>query len=410
MIPHVFSAARTAVRNVVRQVNRSMSALAALAFGVMAMILAAGFIDWNLRFGRDNTIRSQLGHIQLVRTGFMEFGRSDPPAYLLGVDPAVEGALAGIPGFVAQAPRLLISGLASSGEQTLSFIGEGVDPEAEAHLSSGLRFSQGHNLMPGEPQTAVVGEGLAENLGLALGDLLVLLTNTADGGVSAVEARVVGIFRSITKAYDDVALRVPIALARELSRMEGEHVRLILLDDVSSVTPALAQLRNALPGDRYQLVPWSELADFYNKTAALFSKQVGVIYVIIALVIVLSISNTMTMAVIQRVGEVGTMMAMGTRRRDVLLMFLAEGVLLGLIGTVLGIALGVVAGLALSAIGIPMPPGPGMTWGYQAGIQLSAHNIVNASAIAMGTAGVASVYPAWRASRLNVVDALRSLT
>ncbi len=376
----------------------------------MAMIVAAGFIDWNLRFGRDNTIRSQLGHIQLVREGFMALGRSDPGAYLLGTDPAIDAAVSNLPTLISQAPRLLISGLASSGDQTLSFIGEGVSPEAEAAMSSGLRFPQGRNLQPGEPQTAIVGEGLASNLGLTLDDMLVLITNTDDGGISAVEARVVGIFNSIAKAYDDVALRIPIALARELTRHESEHLRLILLDDVGAVAPALAQLRTALPDSGYELVPWYELADFYNKTAALFKKQVSVIYVIIALVMVLSVSNTMTMSVVQRIGEIGTMMAMGTRRRQILLLFVAEGLMLGLAGTLIGIVVGILVGAGLSAIGIPMPPGPGMTWGYEAGVLISAHNVAIASAIAIVTSVLASLYPAWRASRLDIVDALRSLT
>ena len=90
------------------------------------MILAAGFIDWNLRFGRDNTIRSQLGHLQIVKPGFLELGRADPYSYLLPQSEALE-SVEQLDGVRLAAPRLLISGLASSGEQTLSFIGEGVD-------------------------------------------------------------------------------------------------------------------------------------------------------------------------------------------------------------------------------------------------------------------------------------------
>lgn len=400
----------SAMRNVLRQIHRSRSALLALCFGVVAMILAAGFIDWNLDFGRDNTIHSQLGHIQIVKPGFIELGRSDPNAYLLDDSGLTSGMLESLPGFRTAAPRLLISGLASFGDQTLSFIGEGVAPAAEALLSAGLRFPAGRNLAADEPATAILGEGLARNLGAKVGDLLVLISNTPTGGISAVEATVVGVFNSISSAYDDVALRIPIELARELSGVQGEHMRIVLLDDVSRVDTALAELRASLPGDRYMLVPWYELADFYNKTAALFKKQVGIIYVIIALVIVLSISNTMTMAVVQRIGEIGTIMALGIRRKQVMMMFLAEGLLLGVIGTLLGVVVGVAGAGALTAIGIPMPPGPGMSWGFVAGVQINASNIVEASCVAIVTAVLASIYPAWHASRLNVVDALRSLS
>lgn len=117
----------SAFRNVTRQIHRSRAALTAIAFGVVAMILATGFIDWNLRFGRDNTIESQLGHLQLMKPGFLENGRADPYAYLLPpAGEAERAAVQALPGYQRSAPRLLVAGLASSGEITLSFIGEGV--------------------------------------------------------------------------------------------------------------------------------------------------------------------------------------------------------------------------------------------------------------------------------------------
>ncbi len=399
----------SAIRNVLRQINRSRAALVAVVFGVVAMILAAGFIDWNLRFGRDNTIQSQLGHLQLMRPGFVENGRADPYAYLLAPpDTTEQAALAALPGYRLTSPRLLLAGLASSGDVTLSFIGEGVDPSAEQAMASGLRFPEGRNLLPGEPKTAIVGRGLAQNLGLKIGSPLVLIANTEGGGISAVEATVVGLFESIAQAYDDTALRIPIELARELMRTDGEHLRLVFLDDTDSVPLALERLRAALPAEAYQVVPWIELADFYNKTSALFAKQVGVIYLIIAVIIVLAISNTMTMAVMERVGEIGTMMALGTRRSGIRSMFLLEGLILGLVGASVGLVLGCVLAVAISAVGIPMPPGPGMSWGYEAGILLSPGNLLTAAGIALVTTLLASVYPAWRASQLDIVDALRT--
>src|SRR5690606_35371564 len=120
------------------------------------------------------------------------------------------------------------------------------------------------------------------------------------------------------------------------------------------------------PAGHYQVVPWEDMADLHNKSVELFSRQVAVIYLIIAVIIVLAISNAMTMAVMERVGEIGTLMAMGNRRSDILGIFLAEGCILGLLGAVAGLVLGILLGLLISAIGIPMPPGPTMTWGYEA--------------------------------------------
>ncbi len=400
---------RTAAFNVIRQANRSKAALTAVALGVTAMMLAAGFIDWNLRFGRENTIHSQLGHIQVMKPRFLELGRSDPLAFVLpNREQDVRKILEG-PGVVAVAPRLLIAGLASSGETTLSFIGEGVDPGAEAQLSSALRFPEGRNLQAGESNSIIVGRGLADNLGLRLGGTLVLVANTKGGRINAVEAKTVGIFESITKAYDDIALRIPISLARQLMRVDGEHLRIVLLDDTARTPETLAWMKVNLGESQFDLVPWTQLADFYNKTASLFAKQVGVIYMIIAVIIVLAISNTMTMSVIQRIGEIGTMMAIGARRRDILLLFIAEGVVLGIVGTIIGVFVGSLLAMLISQIGIPMPPGPGMTWGYNAGILLTPGTVVSACLTAMATTALASLYPAWKASRMEIVESLRAL-
>ena len=154
-------------------------------------------------------------------------------------------------------------------------------------------------------------------------------------------------------------------------------------------------------------MPWYELADFYNKTVALLSRQMGVIQIIIALIIALTIGNSMMMGVIERTNEIGTTMSLGTGRRGILVQFVAEGLLLGLIGGLLGVALGVGLAKLISVVGIPMPPPPGRAQGYRAEIIVTLPLVLSSLAIAMIAALIAAVYPAWRASRTNIVDALR---
>ena len=139
----------------------------------------------------------------------------------------------------------------------------------------------------------------------------------------------------------------------------------------------------------------------------LFTRQVGVVKILIALIIVLSISNTLSMAVIERTGEIGTVMALGLRRTGVLRMFITEGAMLGIIGGLLGVTLGLIAASAISAVGIPMPAPPGMARGYIGQILITPGLIVEALTLAVFTTLVASILPAWKASRMNIVDALR---
>ncbi|MPN34666.1 Macrolide export ATP-binding/permease protein MacB [bioreactor metagenome] len=149
------------------------------------------------------------------------------------------------------------------------------------------------------------------------------------------------------------------------------------------------------------------MADFYNKTVELFSRQVSVVRLLIALIVILSISNTLSMAVIERTTEIGTSLAIGVRRRGILSLFIVEGALLGLAGGCIGVAAGVVLGEVISAIGIPMPPPPGMARGFIGEIAISPALALDAFLLAFITTLIASILPAWKAARMNIVDALR---
>jgi len=111
--------------------------------------------------------------------------------------------------------------------------------------------------------------------------------------------------------------------------------------------------------------------------------------------------------VLERTGEIGTTLALGATRRQILRRFLGEGLFLGVIGGLVGLALGWLLALAISAVGIPMPPPPGMARGFTGAIRVTPALAFDAWLLAVLTTLAASVYPAWRASRLEIVDALR---
>ncbi|MDR2839618.1 MAG: ABC transporter permease [Azonexus sp.] len=396
-----------AFRNIVRNGRRSVMAVLAIGFGITSLLLAAGFIEWNLRYGRESTIHSQLGHIRLFKPGYLESGQSDPFAFLFPLKPEQLALVKADLPVSTIAPRLFFSGLASHEEATISFIGEGVDPDLEGDLSGSITIVDGQAMSSGDPRGILLGQGLAANLGVKPGDTIVLVVNTAGGRINAVEGTVRGLFATITKAYDDSALRVPITIARQLLKVDGAHSYAVLLDRTEDTDAALATLEARFSGQPIEFVPWYKMADFYNKTAELFGKQVGVVRLIIAVIIMLSIANSLMMSVLERTGEIGTMMAVGTRRAEILSLFLAEGVLLGCFGGALGLLVGWLAALGISAIGIPMPAPPGMAFGYTAEILLTWPMALQGFFLAIATTLLASIYPAWKASRKVIVDALR---
>lgn len=395
------------IRSALRQRGRTVSAIAVVAAAVVAMLLASGFIEWNLRFGRESTIHSQLGHLRVYRQGYQQSGQAFPFRFLLPASGPERDAIATAPHVVTAAPRLSFAGLVSLGDSTLSFLGEGIDPDREAELSRLISVVDGQPPSASDPKGFFVGKGLADTLGARIGDTLVLVATSKEGGVNAIEGTLRGTFATITKAYDDAAIRVPIEAARSLLKVTGVHHWAVVLDDTDRTEAVATQLRAALAGKGAEVVTWSELADFYNKTATLFRKQMNVMKAIIAVIVLFSVANTMMMTVLERTAEIGTRMAIGTRRRDVMTGFLVEGAMVGGLGALIGIAAGVVLGALISWVGIPMPPAPGMTQGFRAEVLLTPGMAIEAWILATAVTTIASLYPAWRASRLPIVDALR---
>lgn len=398
-----------AFRNLARHRRRSGVCIGAIGFGVVALILAGGFAEWMIWMERESTIHSRLGHLQIVKRGYYEQGVADPYAYLFGEQVVDLQQISELPQVRTVTPRLAFSGLISRGETTVSFLGEGVAPETEAKVSKEVVVSAGEPLASSDPTGIILGKGLAESLGAAPGAIVVLLVTTQSGGVSAVEARVRGVFHTAIKAFDDAALRVPIPLARKLVKADGAHQLIVLLADTEQTDEMLQQLRGLIDEKKsgLQVTPWIDLADFYKAVVDLFASQTGFVRLIIAIIIIMSMSNALMTSVRERTSEIGTMMALGFRRNEVMQLFVSEGVVMGLVGGAVGAILGYLLALAISALGIPMPPAPGMDQGFDAEIRVTARLAFGGFLLAVVSAVLASLYPAWKASRLQIVDALR---
>ena len=398
---------RLAMRNLLRNRWRTSVAVMTVAFGIVAFLLAGGFIAWIFEQMREGAIHSQLGHIQIVRPGSDEKGIAVPYAFLLPELSGAQQEIENMSGFQSLAPRLSFSGLISHGDTTIAFIGDGIDPVREKPVSSSVHIVSGHDLADASENAVLLGNGLARSLGVRIGESVVLLATAANGSPSAVEVKVVGTFATISKEYDDSALRLPIQVTRKLMKVKGATTWVVLLDKTGLTAEKTTYLQKTLPGQEFEIIPWTTLADFYNKTVELFSKQVSVVKFIIGFIIVLTISNTQMMSVLERTTEIGTSLAIGLRRKTLMRMFVAESALIGIVGGIVGVSLGYALGEIISAIGIPMPPPPGMDSGYLGQILIVPELALEALTLAILATFIAGIFPAWKASNMTIVDALR---
>jgi putative ABC transport system permease protein len=402
---------KLALRNVFRNRRRTLITLAAMAFGAAAIIVFGGFVNSIYVGVRESTIRSQIGHVQLHRRGFSEKGALAPYDYLIRDYGALRAELAGIEHVTAVTARLGFSGLVSTGDTTASFVGLGVEPEGESALSSLAWTVGGHDLASGDPRGITLGVGLARAFGVRPGDDLTLLTTTRAGGINALAVKVRGVWESGEKAFDDRFLKTALPQVQRLLDVEGDEVQsIVVLLDRTEHTGLVRDRIAALIRDRgldLEMRTWEDLALRYHQVRELFGRIFAVLTLIVSIMVVFGITNTMTMAIFERTREIGTVMALGTPRRGVVTMFLLEGLALGTLGGLAGVVLGIVLARAVTALGIELPPPPGSTRGFMVQVLVVPTVLVQAFRLSVITAVLASLYPAWRAARLDVVEALR---
>jgi len=396
-----------ALRNVLRQRMRTALTLGAVALGVASLVLAGGYVEDALVQLRESTIKSRLGHLQIYKAGLYESGGQRPYDYLIDDAAALRRTMAELPEVVAQARRLSFSGLVSNGRGELPILGEGVEPDAERRIGSSMTMLHGRRLAGADRFAIVLGEGLAKALKVGVGDSVNLLLNTRGGAMNILDFEVVGVFRSMSKEYDARAVQIPLTAAAELVDTQEINAIVLLLRDTSQTDRVRATLATRLPADRYEIKTWLELADFYVGAKAFYERQFAVLQGIILVMVLFSVANTVNMTLHERTGEFGVMRALGRRGADVFRLAVLESAILGAIGATLGVVIGVALALLISAIGIPMPPGPGSEAGLIATIRLVPSVIVVAFALGIAGAVAAALLPARKAARIPVVEALR---
>ena len=398
------------LRNIFRNARRTAITVFSMVVGFAAMACFGGFIEFSFEGLRENTIRTQLGHLQIYAHGYWERRVSDLESVLISEPEEVEARIAELPGVATVTHRLTFSGLGTAGNATVNMSVVGVDLEGEQEFSDFEILVDGRPLDPDDPEGGLIGEELRNGLGARVGDWVTVLTSSFDGVINAIDFRVAGVVRSASKEYDSVFAKVPIELAQRARETDKVERIIVLLEDTGDLPELLPRIEEILAGfDReFEIRRWDELAGFYEAVVALYTGLFRVFAGIVGVVVMFSVANTMTMAVFERTAEIGALRAIGARRSTLIAMFLFEGLGVGLIGSGLGVAASWLLAEAVQAMGgIPMPPPPGMTQGFQAYFNLTGAVLLSAFAVTMVATLVSSVYPAFAASRIRIVEALQ---
>ncbi len=406
----MFDLALLSLRNIFRNVRRSTITVLSIVIGFCALSSFGGFIDFTFEGLRETTIRTQLGHMQIYADGYWEKRISDPESVLIAKPQEIEEMLADLPGVSVITHRLSFSGLASVGNSTVNVSVIGIVPELEEDFADFETVVDGRNLRPGDTEVGVIGEHLQKGLGAKIGDWVTVMTSSVGGVINVIDFQVVGVVKTGSKEYDSVFVKIPIDLAQKAQETDKVERIIVLLDDTNELPKLLPQIEQRLAQlDRdFETRTWLELAGFYTAVVSLYTGIFNVFAIIVGVVVMFSVANTMTMAVFERTSEIGALRAIGAPRIMLVCMFLLEGLGIGLIGGLLGIATSYLISYVIDFLGgIPMPPPPGMSQGYQAYLSVTGNVLLKSFAVTLLASIVSSLYPAFFASRVQIIEALK---
>jgi putative ABC transport system permease protein len=401
---------RLAWRNVWRNRRRTLIALVAIALGLVFLTFMDGATAGFQQAVFGNAVRLQGGNVQVHAPGYREKSKRLPLLPLADAESIVRAARAE-PQVIAASRRINTGGFVSSREATMPVVITGIEPEKEAPV--GLlaeNIAQGRYLASDDEDLILIGRGLADRLEVGVGDRITLVGCATHEQMRRRTMTIVGIYDLGLPEAEKRLVYVSLAEAQALFDLRDQATEVVIaLESVGQERTVTEALRAALPG--YEVDSWQELNPEMKQSLDVDKQVMNIFGLVVLLIAGIGVLNLMLMAVFERTREIGLLAAMGLKRWELLALFLLEGVLIGLLGTLLG---GVLGGLVVSAVG---KVGIEFSSAAEMGEMMAlmgdrlyprlAINLLLGRAVTVAIiAALASLYPAWRASRREPAEAL----
>ena len=399
-----------AARNLRRNKRRSALTALTIVVGVALVIFAWGLMSALLGTMVDDVVSRRLGALLVrprVPADVVDVAPLEPSLDLSGPLPSV---VAQTPGVAAFAPRFRFAGLLSNGRTQSMVMVTAIDVEAELKVcprrAEEVQGGSGSYLHAGSAQGAVLGAELAKGLMAQAASTLTLQAAGKNGTMNALDVEVAGTSRGASFLEGKAMVTVPYAFAENLLRMPQRATELaVAIKPGADIKDVRAALLARLPGD-VEVVGWQEQVPFLRDAQYRMRAILGGVGFVLFAIAIFGVVNTMLMSVWERVREIGTLLALGLRRRQITQLFLLEGVFLGVLGGAAGVALGVGGATLAGIVGISLTP-PGAEVAFVLRPTPSLPLAAAAFVLAVLGALLASALPARRAAQLDPVEALR---
>ncbi len=395
-------------KNIWRNRKRSLIIITAITFGLWGGLVAgAVMMGWGESMV-NTAINRDLGHIQIHRPGFT--GDRGAELYIPeGIE--VLKNVRSTQGVMAASGRTLVDGMAASPSSTFGVSIAGIDPESEGRVTSiKAILKEGKYFDTDRKNPVIIGQKLADRLGLKIYSKLVLSFQSMDESLVYGAFRIAGIFKSESSAFDESHVFV---LQKDLLRLLGSrdiiHEIAVRVDSSKSIPAVSAAFKKENPG--LVIETWKELSPETAAVAAAMESWSLVFVGIILMALIFGITNTMLMAVMERIQELGILMAVGMKKGKVFLMILLETIMLSITGGICGMIAGASTIAALSHTGLDLTAFASSLESFGASTVLypflPAGMYFILVAMIIAAASIASTMPAWKAIHLKPSEAIR---
>ncbi len=404
---------RLALRNILRNKRRSLVTLLAIGVGFGAISLFRGYASNTYSGLKMMAIRGEgLGHLTIFKAGWLEKGKLEPEKYMF-----TKAEIEKISKLVTEdrevilaTPQINLTGIVSNGIVSTVFIAQGVVPQDEKRIKgtwAELRPIRGEGLNENRSYGVEMAQDLARFLSLKPDGDAVVMAPTLSGQMNALDIHVSGVFDTGSDATNDKYMRLSFGFAQSLLDTEKADRIVVLLEDTEKTEKMRILLMSRLvnAGIACEIKTWNELSLFYSKVRGLIDMMFLFIFCIVLVIVVMSTINTMGMAVMERTREIGTLRALGLKRRGVSFLFAMEGGLLGFLGSLMGVALHTIVWAVIRHVHPTYTP-PGVSTPVPLNVHFMPDTLLLLALCFIILSLLAAITPARRAAKQNIVNAL----
>ncbi|NQT34927.1 ABC transporter permease [bacterium] len=402
-------ALRLAYRNLRRNRRRTVLTASALTVGLIVLITMMGMLDGIDSQSIDNLIYYDLAHVKGFADGYLDEDFPDLEHTIPHAD-SLLNIVRNLSGISAATERLEIIGMLIQGSEEVFVRIIGVDPAQDTDVFRTLEAVRSGLTISTDEPVALIGDRLASDLSLNVGDVITLLVRSAPGAFNPKMLPIAGIISTGHPAVDRMTVYVPLAVARDMTLLpEGATEIAIMASKLTYSKRLMDKLTQILPQLEWR--SWQTLADDFIQLARMKRTGNGIIIGIIILVAAIGLGNTMIMSIHERTREIGALRALGFNSGLIWRIFVLEGFLIGLFAGIIAVVIGVAILVYLGHTGISLAGYGDMDIGYP--VRDAIYPIVNVASVAMSFVFglVISVLASWgaarHAARGQIVRALR---